>query len=93
VEFDWDEGNRDKSLVRLNVSDAEIEEAILDPFTVFIGRREPDGEVRFTILGRSQTSGKYLRIVDTVRRRGAQEVIRPISAVEMTHTERARCRR
>ena len=90
MEFNWDDGNRDKSLFRHNVHDWEIEEAFDDPRalpgdTMFVG-----GEIRETILARCYTSGSYLRIVYTRRARAGQLMIRPISARHMTAAERAR---
>jgi uncharacterized DUF497 family protein len=88
VDFDWDVGNRDKNL-RHGVHDWEIEEAFEDPRQQRIGRSQAvNGEARFINLGRSRTSGKYLKIVYTVRIRVGRRFIRPISAVEMTPSER-----
>jgi uncharacterized DUF497 family protein len=88
VDFDWDEGNTDKNL-RHAVHDEEIEEALEDSRRRLIGQA-PDvsGEVRLIVLARARTSGKYLKIVYTVRVRGGRRLIRPISAVEMTPSER-----
>ena len=90
MEFDWDEGNSGKSLARHGISDAEIEEALQDPHGMRIGARRVDGEGRHGWLGRSSQSGRYLRIVYTERSRTGRRVVRPISAVLMDRTERAR---
>ena len=62
MEFDWDEGNRNKNL-RHGVHDWEIEEAFEDPRR----RTEPaprvDGERRKFLLARVPSSGRLLRIV------------------------------
>jgi uncharacterized DUF497 family protein len=50
-------------------------------------------ELRYQLLGRSATSGKYLRIVYTVRTTQEGVRLRPISAVEMTPGEKRRYRR
>jgi uncharacterized DUF497 family protein len=90
MEFDWDDGNIDKNL-KHNVHDWEIEEALLDPRRRLIGRREIHGEMRYELLGRSRTSGKYLRVVYTIRTMGeGKRKLRPISAVEMTSSEKRR---
>jgi len=64
VEFDRDDGNRDKNL-RHGVHDEEIEEAFADPRSHSIPLGNRSGEERFGLFGRSTTSGKYLRIVYT----------------------------
>jgi len=92
VDFDWDEGNEGKNL-KHGVSDWEIEEALLDPAVVRLNRREVEGEVRFAILGRAEGSGRYLKIIYTVRVHGRTRALRPISAVDMDPAERARYRR
>jgi uncharacterized DUF497 family protein len=93
MEFDWDEGNIDKNLVKHNVQDWEIEEALLDARAVVLFRRRVGGEDRRVVLGRSQTSGKYLRVVFVVRINDRRRLYRPISAVEMNQRERVRYRR
>jgi uncharacterized DUF497 family protein len=91
--FDWDEGNIGKNLSH-GVQDWEIEEACEDAWARVIDYQWVRGEQRSILLGRARTSGKYLRVVYTLRR-GAdgEELIRPISAVEMTPSERRRYRR
>ena len=93
MEFDWDDGNIDKNL-KHGVHDWEIEEALLDPRRRLVGRQKIHGEIRYQLLGRSATSGKYLRVVYTIRttREGTRK-LRPISAVEMTPAEKRRYRR
>jgi uncharacterized DUF497 family protein len=89
VEFDWDEGNRDKNL-RHGVHDWEIEEALDDPGFIIVKKEWVDDEERTILLGRATGSGKYLKVVYTLRRRGEVELRRPISAVEMSRRERRR---
>ena len=89
MEFDWDDGNRDKNL-KHGVHDWEIEEAFGDRRRISLGTTRIEGEMRGVVLGRSMTSGKYLRIVYTIRRRANLILIRPISAFEMSQSERAR---
>ncbi len=91
--FDWDDGNIDKNLVH-GVQDWEIEEACLDTNSRIIKHWFMRGERRYTLLGRSITSGKYLRVVYTLRTGpDGETLIRPISAVEMTATQRRMYRR
>lgn len=91
--FDWDEGNIGKNLSH-GVQDWEIEEACEDVRAKVLDYQWLRGEQRSILLGRARTSGKYLRVVYTLRRgANGEELIRPISAVEMTHSERRRYRR
>jgi uncharacterized DUF497 family protein len=90
VEFDWDDGNIGKSLYRHGVHDHEIEEALLDSHGVRIAARAVDGERRHGWLGRAVSSGRYLRIIYTEREHAGRRFVRPISAVLMNRTERAR---
>ncbi|MDH7485934.1 MAG: BrnT family toxin [Anaerolineae bacterium] len=88
--FDWDEGNIDKNL-KHGVQDWEIEEACQDPRSCIIGYRLVKSEWRYVLLGRSATSGKYLRVVYTLRTApDGETLIRPISAVEMSVAQRRR---
>ncbi len=88
--FDWDEGNIGKNL-KHGVQDWEIEEACQDPCSRIIGYRLVKGEWRYVLLGRSATSGKYLRVVYTLRSTpDGETLIRPISAVEMSAAQRKR---
>jgi uncharacterized DUF497 family protein len=89
VDFDWDEGNRDKN-VRHGVHDWEIEEAFEDPRRIVQGSQIVDGERRRVVLARAVSSGKYLRIIYTMRVEGRSTRIRPISAIEMPGSARRR---
>jgi len=80
VEFDWDDGNWDKNR-RHGVQDWEIEEAVNQGFVS--DERSSEGELRRILFGRARTSGKFLRIVYTIRVRNCRELIRPISPVDM----------
>jgi len=87
VEFDWDAENRGKNL-RHGVHDREIEEALKDPRRRLKARITVRGERRLILLARAESSGKYLRIVYTVRIREGQRLIRPISAIVMPSKDR-----
>jgi uncharacterized DUF497 family protein len=89
VDFDWDDGNRDKS-VRHGVHDWEIEEAFEDPRRIAQGSQTVDGERRRVVLARAVSSGKYLRIIYTMRVEGRSMRTRPISAIEMPAPARRR---
>ncbi|HEU5314916.1 MAG TPA: BrnT family toxin [Chloroflexota bacterium] len=86
--FDWDDGNSDKNLVH-GVSDDEIEEVFLNEEHRLLVRYLGDqrGEPRYRALGRAD-AGRYLFVAFTFRRRDGTRLIRPISARDMTPSER-----
>ncbi|MBI3988251.1 MAG: BrnT family toxin [candidate division NC10 bacterium] len=91
--FQWDAGNTNKN-VKHGVQDWEIEEALLDQRALRTKRIQVGGEVRYELLGRARTSGKYLRVIYTLRQDAEGNLlIRPISAVEMTPTQKRRYQR
>jgi len=91
--FDWDDGNIDKNLNH-DVHDWEIEEACQDPRSKIIAHQFVDTEARYILLGRAATSGKYLRIVYTLREDWlGEQLLRPISAVEMNASQRRQYQR
>jgi len=91
--FDWDAGNIDKNL-KHNVQDWEIEEACQDARARIIEYQFSHEEKRYVLLGRAATSGKYLRVVYTLRPSLDGDIlIRPISAVEMDAAQRRRYRK
>lgn len=91
--FQWDSGNIDKNL-KHGVQDWEIEEALLDPRSLGTKGMTVGREVRYELLGRARTSGKYLRVIYTLREDAeGYPLIRPISAVEMTPTQKRRYQR
>ena len=91
--FDWDDCNRDKNLLKHGVHDWEVEEAFEDRRRIIERSESVHGESRFLLLARCRTSGKYLRVVYTVRERGGRKYFRPISAVEMPKGARSRYER
>lgn len=92
MEFDWDDGNRDKNL-RHGVHDSEIEGAFQDTHGFVASQLTVGGEARYILFGRAAGSGKYLRVVFAVRMREGSRLIRPISAVEMSERNKRRYRR
>lgn len=86
--FDWDRGNIGKN-TKHGVTDGEIEAAFSDPFRRSLGTVIVNDEERFVLLGRAGHSGKYLRIVYTIRKSfSGERRIRPISARPMSSAER-----
>lgn len=82
--FEWDDGNIDKNWERHGVSDPECEEVFLNrPLVVRHDPAHSGEERRFHALGQTD-KGRYLFIAFTVR----QQLIRVISAREMTRRER-----
>lgn len=91
--FQWDVGNIDKN-TKHGVQDWEIEEALLDSQGRRIDRMIINDEERYLWLRRVTSSGKYLRIVYTLRQDSqGHTLLRPISAVEMSASEKKRYRR
>ena len=88
--FQWDGGNIDKN-IRHGVHDWEIEEALLDSRGQRVTRVVVNDEERYVWLGRAASSGKYLRVVYTLRQDAAgHSLFRPISAVVMSASEKRR---
>ena len=88
IGFEWDDGNSGKNLDKHDVSDEECEEIFFDnPLVVGEDITHSQGEQRGYALG--QTSGRLLFVVFTVRR----QLVRVISARDMTPAERRRYRR
>ncbi len=85
--------NTDKNLSH-GVTDEEIEEVFLndeDPAAIrYLGTQR--GEPRYRALGRTD-AGRYLFVAFTLRSREGRRLIRPISARQMTSSERWQYRR
>jgi uncharacterized DUF497 family protein len=63
--------------------------ACQDPRSKIIAHQFVQSEKRYVLLGRATTSGKYLRIVYTLRLDWTgEQLLRPISAVEMSASQR-----
>lgn len=90
IMFQWDDGNINKNR-KHGVQDWEIEEALLDARGRRINRMIINGEERYLWLGRAASSGKYVRVVYTLRQDTGERILfRPISAVEMSASEKRR---
>jgi uncharacterized DUF497 family protein len=86
--FDWDDGNRHKSLDRHAVTEAEAEQVFLDErLLVAEDVRHSQTEPRYHALG-TNSDGRRLHVTFTLRRDGT--AIRIISARDMNRKERAR---
>jgi len=84
-EFEWDEGNQYKSLLRHNVTNEEAEEAFFDEYASIYKVRED----RRIILGRS-IAGRYLAQIFEFK--GPYKV-RIISSRDMSASEKRQYRR
>lgn len=83
VEFEWDEGNLDKSRRKHNVTPEESESVFLDEEAfVFPDVRHSEKEDRFVILGISNKN-RYVFVIFTIR----NAYIRIISARRMHRKE------
>jgi len=84
VGFQWDDGNRDKNLVKRNVSNGECEEIFFNEPLLLVGDAgHSRQEVRHAAFGMTD-AGRKLTVVFTVRKRR----IRVISARDMHKKER-----
>ena len=85
--FDWDEGNRRKSVDKHDVSQAEAEQVFFHEPLIAVDVKHCGAELRFQALGRTD-SGRQLHVTFTLRREGT--LIRVISARDMHRKERSR---
>lgn len=81
--FEWDHGNRDKSLVKHGVSCQEAEEAFMNWYFMTPDEaHSTNSEQRFILLGETH-AGRRLTIVFTIR----ENRVRVISARSMSKQE------
>lgn len=83
--FDWDRGNRTKCQ-KHGVSVAEIESLFTRQIRVAPDPAHSTREERFKAIGTSDT-GQHVFIAFTLRQRGGDTLIRPISARYMHRKE------
>jgi len=83
--FEWDDGNRAKCQ-RHGVSIAEIESLFARPVMVLPDDAHSGAEERLRAVGRT-AGGRHVFLVFTIRRRGGERYIRPISARYMHRKE------
>jgi len=84
VEFEWDRANRDKNLIKHNVTNKEAEE-VFQGENVFIFKDETHSQLeeRFGLFGETK-KGSLLSVTFTIRR----NKIRIITARDMSKRER-----
>jgi len=83
--FEWDDGNRDKNLLKHQVTNTESEQIFFNqPLIVHFDGKHSQSENRFYALGHTDT-GRMLFVVFTIR----DKKIRVISSRDMSRKERA----
>lgn len=85
VGFDWDGGNREKCR-KHGVSIVEIEDLFGGELITFPDAPHSRGEERIKAIG-TTGQGRHVLVVFTMRRRGGERLIRPISARYMHEPE------
>lgn len=83
--FDWDRGNRIKC-EKHGLSIPDIEELFTRPLAILPDTAHSQHERRFRAIGRTEKE-RGVFLVFTVRRRGAEILIRPVSARYMHKKE------
>jgi len=83
--FDWDKGNRGKC-GKHGLSVSTIESLFARPLAIFPDAAHSESERRFRAIGRT-AKGRGVFIVFTLRHKGDEVLIRPISARYMHQKE------
>ncbi len=83
--FDWDSGNRDKCTEH-GLSLEEIEFVLRGELRVFPDLAHSASETRLLAIGR-HSAGRHVFVAFTLRRRGTERLVRPISARYMHQSE------
>ena len=83
MEFEWDNGNQLKSMVKHGISREESEQVFINFYVLRIDNSHSSLEVRFELIGKTD-AGKVLFIIFTTR----AEKIRVISARAASKNER-----
>lgn len=76
--FDWDTANTEKCRSH-GVSTGDIEALFGRPVAVFPAPDRSMSEIRYKAIG-ANADGRYIFLVFTLRKRGGEMLIRPISA-------------
>ncbi|MGO8920707.1 MAG: BrnT family toxin [Stellaceae bacterium] len=76
--FDWDDSNREKCR-KHGISVAAIESLFQNAIAVFPDPAHSRGETRFKAIGKTD-EGRSALVVFTLRKRGGETFLRPISA-------------
>ena len=89
VGFEWDDGNRDKNLIKHDVSNEECEEVFSDRAKIVREDREHSlAEARHVVIGKTGR-GRLLFVSFTIRRDRIRVIsARDVSAKERTYYEK-----
>jgi uncharacterized DUF497 family protein len=85
VGFDWDDGNRSKC-EKHGMTIADIEHVVVQQTTLLVPSPKGGDEERIMAIGRTP-EGRLAMVVFTPRRRGARNLLRPVSARFMHRRE------
>ena len=84
IGFQWDEGNKNKNLIKHQVENWECEQVFFnEPLLVLNDLKHSFTEKRWAVLGRTD-AGRHLVVVFTKR----EKLLRVISARDMNRKER-----
>jgi uncharacterized protein len=83
--FDWDDGNRAKC-EQHGVAPEEVEALFDRPLLIVPDEGHSESEVRLRAIGKT-ARGRSIFLVFTIRERGGERLIRPISARYMHRKE------
>ncbi len=84
LEFEWDNGNRDKNFIKHKVMDSECEEVLFDHLKKMLNDLLHSGsEERYVVIGKTKNK-RLLFIVFTMRK----HKIRVLSARDLNRKER-----
>ena len=83
LQFEWDQGNKDKNFLKHRVTHQEAEEAFFDPHKKLLKGNAYEAENRYLVIGKTKKE-RLLFVVFTVR----GNKIRVISARNLNKKER-----
>lgn len=84
--FEWDDGNKDKNLLKHNVESREIEEVFINNPVILPDRTHSVSEARYFAFGMTVKNRKL--IISFTLRGQAKDLIRPIMARDQSKKER-----
>lgn len=87
LQFEWDEGNSNKNWIKHNVSIQEQEEVFFNKDKLLLEDNRHSQEEKRLLLYSKTKKGRKLIIAFTIRDKGGQLKIRPISARRMNRKE------
>lgn len=85
LSFEWDEGNKDKNVIKHKVQNNETEEVFENEPVIIFDESHSQGEDRYLAYG---VSGKGRQLVISFTLRGEKRYIRPIMSRDQDKKER-----